>query len=66
MFERHLTGKSVEKSVEEIRDCLDEVNETFEKEKEENMRQIKSLGTSNYSKRFEIINPIIHRGEKLE
>ena len=47
MFERHLTGKIVEKSVEEIKDCLDEVNETFEKEKEENMRQIRSLG--NYS-----------------
>ena len=45
-FERHLTGKSVEKSVEEITDCLDKVNETFEKEKEDNMRQIKSLGMS--------------------
>ena len=50
LFERHLTvptGKSVEKSVEEIKDCLDEVNETFEKEKEEYLRQIRSLG--NYS-----------------
>ena len=40
-FERHPTGKSVEKSVEEIKDCLDRVNETFEKEKEENMRQVR-------------------------
>ena len=50
LFERHLTaliGKSVEKSVEEIKDCLDEVNETFEKEKEETLRQIRTLG--NYS-----------------
>ena len=50
LFIRHdinimiFTGKNVDKSVEEIKDCLDEVNETFEKEKEENMRQIRSLG----------------------
>ena len=46
-FERHIKGKSVEKSVEEIKDCLEEVMETFEKDKEENLRQIRSLG--NYS-----------------
>ena len=45
-----LTGRSVEKSVEEVKDCLEEVNETFEKEKEENMRQIRSLGI--YSGQF--------------
>ena len=41
MFEWHPTGKSVEKSVEELKDCLDKVNETFQKEKEENIRQVK-------------------------
>ena len=47
LFKRHPSGKSLEKSVEEMKDCLDEVNDTFEKEKEENLRQLRSLG--NYS-----------------
>ena len=63
-----LTGRSVEKSVEEVKDCLEEVNETFEKEKEENMRQMKHLGKysdqSDVDNKFVLIS--ISRGEKLE
>ena len=51
-----LTGRSVEKSVEEVKDCLEEVNETFEKEKEENMRQIKLLG--KYSDQSDVITHV--------